>query len=150
MYKKIPRKSDDFITLSPVEYIYSMTECLVKEHPVHGSTWMNECLLANAPQDYSTVAEQYSLELDVSGYTLMYYTMFEYEADAESVVWSDIPAEQIPRQVREPTQGEFLGYDLVGFFLVSPAPPCLAMEWQKNLPVIDFVCSRLWKKLLDS
>lgn len=48
-----------------------MMECLVKRYPVHDSTWMNECFLTNTPQDYTFAAEEFKLEFDTFGYTLI-------------------------------------------------------------------------------
>lgn len=55
LYKKIMPKQEEFQTVSPVKEICSITECMVKTHPVHWSTRSNVCHMVNSQRSTHTL-----------------------------------------------------------------------------------------------
>jgi hypothetical protein len=122
MHKRVAVRPD-WLKASAVLDIYSLSNCISDTFADYINFWKhNGYWLFNSPEVIEEIAV--SEEVELSGTTLFYYEVYEYEFDEQSNDWSSFtPEPSFETNVRVPTDKQLAGYD-VATFHAHTSPEC--------------------------
>ncbi len=122
LYKKVAA-SPDWLAAKGIVDIYSLSSCISEDFADYINYWKhNGYWLFNSPKDIEDIAKQESI--DLSGMTLFYYEVYEYEFDEDSGEWSVFtPEPSFATDVQIPEDNRLEGFDVVTF-TAHTSPEC--------------------------
>lgn len=92
-----------------VREVCSISSCNT-DHPVFDE-YPTGLQVAPSPEWFADRAKEYGLALDLEGYSLFYYEMYERQFDEEKRVWRGIFPEELIWCAKAPAAKQLLGYD---------------------------------------
>lgn len=113
MYKRIVNRPDG-LNCQNVSGIYSVSGCISSNFADYIPYWKhNKYWFFNKPEDMDSILR----ELEVPNtFELLFYEMYEKEFDEDEQSWQEIHAEEsFGYDVKNPSQKEFLGFDIVNY-----------------------------------
>jgi hypothetical protein len=122
LYKKVAARPE-WLKAGNVADIYSLSGCISEDFADYVNFWKhNGYWLFDSPEVITEIAV--SAGIDLSGTTLFYYEVYEYEFDEDTKAWSEFPPEpSFTTDVREPAFKHLEGFDVVTF-TARTSPEC--------------------------
>ncbi|HWA47508.1 MAG TPA: hypothetical protein VG742_04500 [Dongiaceae bacterium] len=122
MFKHIAARPD-WLKVDSVTDIWSVSNCTSMSFTNYIKFWThNGHWMFDSPEKMEVIAKREGI--DLSGATLCYYEVHEYEFDEDRKSWSPIePERSFTTEVVRPRRSTLVGYDVVTFS-VHTAPEC--------------------------
>ncbi len=116
MLKRVKAK-EDWLKSDTVVDVYSVSNCFSEDFADYIDYWQhNGYWLFDSPDSMVSLAKQE--HIDLSGTTLFYYEIYEYEFDGELGQWSNFaPFQPIVTPVQRPIKPHLQGFDVVSFWV---------------------------------
>src|SRR5258706_4152641 len=114
LYKRVATRPD-WLKAETVVDVYSLSRCISDDFADYINYWKhNGYWLFNSPEEIDAIATNESI--DLSGATLFYYEVYEYEFDQNSNGWSAFkPEPSFVTDVQMPMDKQLEGFDVTTF-----------------------------------